>query len=568
MTVMIPNHLSPDVKSNAEKCIFEWFKNAPYTDDWVVLHSLGIAQHPRFPHGEIDFLVLAPQLGIFALEVKGGRVERAQGKWSFIDRDGNITTKLRSPFDQAWEGIYSVLHMLENQQSTAFRNPLSLLFNIGVMFPDIEFNQTGIEANACQIFDRRNENNVREFIESLSRHAQEECRTKKLKFHLPTQQEVHAIADLLRGDFDIPIPLSIQIQYANEEIKHLTKEQSSCLSQLDENSRCCIRGAAGTGKTLLAIEAFKKSILSGERVALFCYNKNLANWLTAHVKTPPNCYVGSLHSFMLRVAKLNLPSSNRDFFFSTELPQVAAACFKSEHLPFDRVIVDEAQDIISQPYLKFLNSCLIGGLPAGKWMMFGDFSMQTIYDHQKKEMDFIDALQQWSSFTIFKLSKNCRNSLQICKAVRHVIGVDLNPAFPDSVLTSRVNFKNYNNRREQIQIISETISQLLSEGLSKSDIVILSPKKKTDSAVNELPYHKICDYTPFSNEIRFSTIQGFKGLESPSIILIDIEDYDDLKLIYVAMTRARLNLLVIETEKAHSDRIDLSIKWSNKNDRK
>ena len=72
MAIMIPSVISPDIRSNAERNIFRWFKEAPETEDWIVLHSLGIANHRRVIHGEVDFFVIAPNLGIFALEVKGG----------------------------------------------------------------------------------------------------------------------------------------------------------------------------------------------------------------------------------------------------------------------------------------------------------------------------------------------------------------------------------------------------------------------------------------------------------------------------------------------------------------
>jgi hypothetical protein len=45
MSWMIPFQLSREIKSNAERKIFAWFQNAPETDDWVVLYSLGIANH-------------------------------------------------------------------------------------------------------------------------------------------------------------------------------------------------------------------------------------------------------------------------------------------------------------------------------------------------------------------------------------------------------------------------------------------------------------------------------------------------------------------------------------------
>ena len=96
MAIMIPSVISPEVKSNAERKIFEWFQNAPGTDKWIVLHSLGIATHNKVIYGETDFLVLAPKLGIFAIEVKGGRVRRENGIWYFTNRYGKTNSKVGS----------------------------------------------------------------------------------------------------------------------------------------------------------------------------------------------------------------------------------------------------------------------------------------------------------------------------------------------------------------------------------------------------------------------------------------------------------------------------------------
>lgn len=40
MAIMIPSVISPEVKSSAERKIFEWFQNAPGTDKWIVLHAV------------------------------------------------------------------------------------------------------------------------------------------------------------------------------------------------------------------------------------------------------------------------------------------------------------------------------------------------------------------------------------------------------------------------------------------------------------------------------------------------------------------------------------------------
>lgn len=77
MAIMMPSVISPMVNSSAERRIFEWFRDAPQAEDWIVLYSLGISTHTRVIYGEMDFFVLVPAKGIFAFEVKGGGELRA-----------------------------------------------------------------------------------------------------------------------------------------------------------------------------------------------------------------------------------------------------------------------------------------------------------------------------------------------------------------------------------------------------------------------------------------------------------------------------------------------------------
>ncbi len=110
MAKMIPPYISEDVKSRGEKQIFELFEKDPDTSDWIVLHSLGIAKHTQRTCGEIDFVVMAPKLGIFCLEVKSGE---ENGVWNFTNRYGKTVKKNRSPFEQASDGMYSLIDFLK-----------------------------------------------------------------------------------------------------------------------------------------------------------------------------------------------------------------------------------------------------------------------------------------------------------------------------------------------------------------------------------------------------------------------------------------------------------------------
>lgn len=311
MAMMIPSVLSPEIRSTAERHVFEWFQTAREAEDWIVLHSLGISNHKTKIYGETDFVVLAPGLGMFVLEVKGGRVRRENGIWSYTDRFNNVTQKTRGPFEQAWEGVFSIVEALKQRLNGTHSYLENMFFGIGVMFPDIEYEAVGVDEDPGQVFDANDGQNVIGFIRRIS-----ECAKKKWVEHYGTLNgreflsvdDVRYIATLLRGDFDKVVSLKTKLRMADDELISLTKEQYQCLDQLDDNPRCLIFGPAGTGKTLLAIEEAKKAVARGEKVALFCFNSMLAEWLNhAFKKVPAELrpgYIGTFHKYMQSVVRV------------------------------------------------------------------------------------------------------------------------------------------------------------------------------------------------------------------------------------------------------------------------
>ena len=569
MAIMIPNALSPDIKSAAEKHIFDWFQNAPGTENWIILHSLGISTHQRVIHGETDFLVLAPERGMFALEVKGGRVQRKLGKWRFINKYGEVSEKVRGPFDQAWEGIYSIKASLENKLDAEHEHLKYMIFGIGVMFPDIDFDSVGVDEEEWQIFDINDGKDVKSFIDRISDGAVKTRKRLEIPVsaqNYPTKEDVLYLADLLRGDFDKDVPLRIKQKYAEEGFTELTNEQSLCIEQLWDNSRALIRGTAGTGKTLLAVAATKVAISRGERVAVFCYNRQLGEWLKDSFSEFPllerPAFVGTFHTFMkhmlsARGIESTEPSEPREKvnYYESTLPKMVLEYCAESRVQYDRIIVDEAQDLIQNGYLDVMDQCLRGGLTSGKWTMFGDVSMQAIYNRSLDEQAYLELLQQRAFFAIFRLTRNCRNTKKICTEIENILGVKEIAAFQDRIDTPYVNYLIYANQNDQLTKLIKVINELLSLNISRKDIVILSPRRRKDSVVNLLDGIKVQDYS-IQNfaDIRFSTIQGFKGLESLYVILTDVENYQDERLMYVGLSRARFSLTVLETQKASDER--------------
>ena len=80
---MIPPIVDRQGTSPGEARVFSALAKDESTKDWTVLHSLCLGRHLTQVEGEIDFVVLIPEIGVFCLEVKGVRTLRRldSGVW-------------------------------------------------------------------------------------------------------------------------------------------------------------------------------------------------------------------------------------------------------------------------------------------------------------------------------------------------------------------------------------------------------------------------------------------------------------------------------------------------------
>ena len=566
MSIMLPSVISPEVKSSAERRIFDWFQEAPGTDDWIVLHSLGIATHNKVIYGETDFFVLIPKRGIFALEVKGGRVRRENGIWYYTDKHGKTSSKERGPFDQARDGVFSIVSSLKQRLDSNHQDISKVFFGFGVMFPDIVYKASGIDEEQWQVFDSRDGRNVNEYMERLFLKSKDKWETLYGPLdsnRLPSSNDVRYIAKLLRGDFDYAVSLVAQLRNAEESLIKLTEEQYRCIDQLDDNPRCLIHGPAGTGKTLLAIEAVKKAVAQGKRTALFCYNTNLAEWLSWLFSKMPESlrpqYVGTLHGYMMQQLRkkgsaIQFPKKDDELheYYEKKLPTMMLQALDSEELvSFDEVVFDEAQDLIKTEYLCVVDSILRKGITRGQWIMFGDFSMQAIYSGGQTGEEILGLLEEYTSFIRFRLTTNCRNTKPICEEIHTLTGFEIPADLWTKIEGPPVNYITWNSMEDEKQKLLSLLNELDTQHVEKGKVTILSPRRRENSVVSFLDRTDIKDYrVDNSDSISFCTIQAYKGLENTIIIMTDIEDYNSEKLMYVGLSRARVSLFILESENA------------------
>ena len=113
-----------------------------------------------------------------------------------------------------------------------------------------------------------------------------------------------------------------------------------------------------------------------------------------------------------------------------------------------------------------------------------------------------------------------------------------------------VGYHKYDSKTAEKTDVLKLIRRLLSEGISRNDIVILSPYRMDNANsclyIGEI---RLNEFNKLDSDdfIRFYTVKAFKGLEARVILYIDIdgfEDDDERLLNYVAMSRARTLLEV------------------------
>jgi len=596
MARMIPP-LYTDNKSHAEYKVFNMFKNATNdgADKWIVFHSKKINHHIRQMNGEIDFLVLVPGLGVAALEVKGGKI--------FVKDDIWYTNqiKLDDPFRQVEGNIHSLAGEYEK---TRKEFPF---FAFGVMFPECEFRfSREISYPNWRIFDKSNSGNIIGYVINL---LQKTHALYKLKYHnqgrIPSKEDINNLVKFLTLDQEIT-PYSTWVQEIEESQEKFSNEQKERLyNSTVGHSRCLIEGYTGTGKTIIAVETAKAAFNDGLTVGFFCYNSILSKYLNNELKDyiNDNSFVGHLHKFLLqRIEKANLklpmPKSGKDYFeeckkidpnakikfpeevvnnddfWEKTVPQIALEALTLSPVEYDKLIIDEAQDIfIYDYYLDIIGKILVDGTQKGKWSFFAD--PQQDISKSTNKMSYDEALNylgipKEDYMRPPPLTESWRNSKKISEEISKFIKEVSSPKIiEEGVGPEYIQWSSIDNQQ---QLIEEHLDYLLKEGkILKKQITILTvhdPHQDLswyeNSVISRISdKYNLVEYKygveNAKGQITYSSINIFKGMENSVIFVVDVESYANEKLLYVGMSRARSILKVFETEQAEKERKKL---WS------
>jgi hypothetical protein len=349
----------------------------------------------------------------------------------------------------------------------------------------------------------------------------------------------------------------VSSQLADQETRRLilTKDQMRVLDFLRSHRRVAVSGGAGTGKTVLALEKARRLASQGFRTLLTCYNRQLADHLSSLCARTPNLDVMSFHQLCHRQVERANRASGRDLvaeakvtypgkgLYEVQLPN--APGYSLEILPdrYDAIVCDEGQDFQEEFWVPLE-------------LLLTDYDRSPLYVFYDDNQNLY---ARAGTFPIqdepFSLTTNCRNTAPIHEAAyKHYKGV---PVSPPDIQGDDVQFDESPSRDPQAAKINARIVDLVArQGVAPGDITVLLAdalhKAEYYAVLRKLPLPKPATWLEEGvrgrSTVLIDTIQRFKGLESPIVILWGLDTIDlsqRQELLYVGMSRAKSLLVVV-----------------------
>jgi hypothetical protein len=261
-------------------------------------------------------------------------------------------------------------------------------------------------------------------------------------------------------------------------------------------------------------------------------------------------------------------------YYTRVLPQAALEKIRQGYVQkFDKIIIDEGQDIIRGEYLDVIDALLEGGMAKGKWEFYCDFEKQNIFLEDVGANNCLKLLEKFGRGAPFqyRLSRNCRNTKPIAAEIADIFKTGSCQVIGPNIEGIPVRYLQYDgggggnerDREAQCRALRQAIAELRDQGISGGQITILSPHRMNNSCAGGLlGQEKIVDFSDDhllfldrgAGDISFGTIYKFKGMENSCIIIADIVSCLDRRnfedLLYVGMSRARFGLVVLVNSEA------------------
>ena len=515
------------------------------SNDYTVFHGVHWSrEYQSWTHfGEIDFVILSKNGKVLFIEQKNGRLDESTG--ALVKHYGSSSKDVA---DQVHRSIDKVREKFQWTQGKTER----LIVDYLIYCPDYQvksINAAGI--NSSRVVDASQKEKLAEIIESLCVTSSEDTVNYK------------KIENFFRQTFEL-VP---DIHAHKEKLDKSFVRQSGALVNVLANLemqpfRLRVMGTAGSGKSLVVQSFMEKEAEQGKRQLFLCFNRLLAEkrkaiWFNGHNDSSViQTFYGfcsdflTSHGLSLDYQKMFKEGTT---FWQDVLEQVMSLDI-DETWMFDTLIVDEGQDFQEDWY------------EIAKLFLKEDASVLWLEDKEQK-LAFGHSVKL-DQFVSYRCNINYRSPETIARFILNTLPIKFEIGNPLPGLG--VDVHDYQNEQEQPKRVANIVQQLIRQGFTQDEIYIVSCKGANKSVFSKLDkignlplshftgnYDEGGQQIMTEGQLHFDSIYRFKGLESPAVILVDIE-FDKLSkhqqhVLFCGMTRATVKLdLLVNIDKAGS----------------
>ena len=511
-------------RSAAEKKLFAALK-AQLPDGWRAWHSLRLwsAGHSD---GEGDFVIAAPKLGMLVIEVKGGRIELAGGRWL---QNGKELEK--APRQQG-QGFARALVAAINA-----RGAKAPPWEIVAAFPDVEFS-AGPDAGdvAGLVIGERD-------LAWLDRRLHELAENTIARRASPESNAwIDRVHDLW-GETWVPrVCLSDRVDDADRRRIALDEEQLAILDVAGDNARALVEGGAGTGKTVIARELLCRAARDGKRTLYLCFTDALAAAMARGIagertEAPMRAAAIRRYARDLVVAAGHVtPPPSREFWDEVVLQAACDALPPIEERP-EVVVVDEAQDLEPSDWL--LVEALVGD--RGLWV-FADPRQQFWRDRELPARMCANAAR-------LRLKQQHRNPPELAAFALSYIDESQPRKRPDPAVLRLALARD----GDVFERVRHELDVLRKEGARPEDIAVLSLAGRDKSklvGLDKIGSHRVAlaDAADAPERTIVDTFLRFKGLDRPIVVIAELVQGATMRYetrMHIALTRATVSAVIV-----------------------
>jgi hypothetical protein len=560
------DHYARDTEgTKAERLVFERLRAALPPEYRLYQNVTWIgrtADHRGLRDGEADLVIAHPERGILVVEVKAGRIARdGHGRWWAGTSELNP-----SPFDQARDNLHALLGKLRDLPDAPPRwQPIS---GHAVAFPDVDLESAGpnlrllgpdVDTDCILDHGRLLPGDAAGTRAAVDRIF-DLAAGQSAQLRPPGEQGIALLEQLLHTPTELHSLLRSEIEEGEREVVALTRGQFHVLRDLRRTRRAEIRGGAGTGKTMLALEKTRRLAMEGFETLLVCFNQPLARMLRDELDGLERAHVSTFHQLCEDLGREAgtlpvRPEPPPAAWWNETLPGALLGAIETVGARYHAIVVDEGQDFEAD-WFATLELLLVD--PKGDLFYVFHDPAQSLYRE-----DVVERL----GLTPFDLDLNCRNAQPIHELVARLSEGELSSEAlrtegraPEIIEASRP--------AETIEALRKLLFRLRhDERVRPWEIAVLTGVSLEKSDVwrqrtygNEVLWNGQVDdagrptgrsadqVEPQPDDaILCDSIRRFKGLERPVIVLVELRADDPRleRLLYVGLSRARQHVALI-----------------------